>query len=230
MKTRKFAYKETVLNIKSDKDVFDGLAKEVFFQRKQLERYMEQNPEFGISLEPFETTGNAPEIARIMADSAKIFGIGPMAAVAGTLAELVAKKGIELGARKILIENGGDICMYAEGDDEFVVKIYAGDSTPNIGFKVKPNGFSGVCTSSASVGHSISFGESDATVVAAKSAAVADAAATAIGNVVKGGVEESVRRGVEFAKKFTDKIDGALIIRGGSIGRLGKLPEMIEID
>lgn len=94
-----------------------------------------------------------------------------------------------------------------------------------IGFKVKPLGFLGICTSSSSVGHSISFGKSDATIVLAESSAIADAAATSIGNSAV-----SVESGLEFAKKFMKIIDGVMIINKEKVGKLGRLPEIIELE
>jgi hypothetical protein len=236
MITRKFYHKETVMNIKADIDIIDKLIEETLFQRKQLERYIQKNPFFYSSYEPVEVEKNAPGIVKEMAEAGKLCDVGPMAAVAGAIAEFSVRKGIELGAKKIIIENGGDICCYMDlendenENDEFIIKIFSGNSkiSNKIGFKLKPEGILGICTSSASVGHSISFGESDSVTVISKNTLVADAAATAIGNAVKGEVVESVQKGIEFAKKLP--IDGVMIIREGHIGTYGKLPEIIEID
>lgn len=242
MITKSFKYKETILNIKSDVDVGDELIREVLFQRKQLEHYIQKNPYFYSSYEPIEVDKNAPEIVKKMAKAGMLCGVGPMAAVAGAISEFCVRRGIELGSKKILVENGGDICCYApedngeyndnddNTDNEFIIKIFSGNSkiSNKIGFRVKPAGILGICTSSASVGHSISFGESDAVTVFAKNTFVADAAATAIGNEVKGEIAESVEKGIEFAKKLP--VDGVMIIRGDYIGTYGELPEIVEID
>ncbi|ODS41086.1 hypothetical protein BEH94_08545 [Candidatus Altiarchaeales archaeon WOR_SM1_SCG] len=227
MITRKFLHKETVLNIKVDIDIIDELIEEVLFQRKQLEHYIQKNPYFYCSYEPVEVEKNAPGIVKRMAEAGKLCGVGPMAAVAGTISELCARRGIELGAVKILIENGGDICCCGS---EFIIKIFSGDAgiSNKIGFKVKPGEILGICTSSQTVGHSVSFGESDAVVAISKNTSVADAAATAVGNAVKGEVAESVQKGIELAKKLP--VEGVMIIRGEYIGTYGKLPEIVEIE
>ena len=109
-------------------------------------------------------------------------------------------------------------------------KIFSGNSkiSNKIGFKLKPKGILGICTSSQSVGHSVSFGESDAVVAISKNTSVADAAATAIGNAVQGEVAESVQRGIELAEKLP--VEGVMIIREEHVGTYGKLPEIIEIE
>ena len=235
MITKSFKYKETILNIKVDVDVGDELIREVLFRRKQLEHYIQKNPYFYSSYEPVEVDKNAPEIVKKMAEAGMLCSVGPMAAVAGAISELCVRRGIELGSKKILVENGGDICCYIsenndDADNEFIIKIFSGNSkiSNKIGFQVKPRGILGICTSSASVGHSISFGESDAVTVFAKNTFVADAAATSIGNEVKGEIAESVEKGIEFAKKLP--VDGVMIIRGDYIGTYGELPEIVEID
>ena len=236
----KFQHKETVLNIKVDIDIIDELIEEALFCRKQLEHYIQKNPNFYSSYEPVEIEKNAPEIVKRMAEAGKLCNVGPMAAVAGTISEFCVRRGIEIGAEKILVENGGDICSYLSRDDnknnennennEFIIKIFSGNSknSNKIGFKLKQKGILGICTSSQSVGHSVSFGESDAVVAVSKNTSIADAAATAIGNAVKGEVAESVQKGIELAKKLP--IEGVMIIRKERIGTFGKLPEIIEIE
>ena len=223
----RFSYKETNLNIKLDRDILDELIGEIIFHRKQLEEYIRENPGFVSALEP--VNANGCEIVKLMAKAAKIAGVGPMAAVAGAISELGAKKAVELNSGWVLIDNGGDIAMY--GDKEFAVQIYAGCSelSNKLGFKIIPKHFCGICTSSSSVGHSISFGYADAVVVIAKSAAIADATTTAIGNKVVGdSINESIKNALKFAKKI-EEIDGVLIIREDEIGMWGNLPEIIEI-
>ncbi len=232
MITHKFLHKETAINIKVDIDINDELIKEILFRRKQLEHYIQKNPYFYSSYQPVDVEKNAPVIVKVMADAGIVCGVGPMASVAGTISELAVRKGIELGAKSILVENGGDIsCYNSEGTyQEFIVKIFSGNSglSNKIGLKLKPRGILGVCTSSASVGHSISFGNSDSVTVISKNTAVADACATAIGNVVKGKPEVAVNCGIEYAKKLP--VDGVIIICRGYVGTYGELPEIVEID
>jgi ApbE superfamily uncharacterized protein (UPF0280 family) len=226
MYAEEFEYRDTILKVKCDKDIGDFVRKFIVEKRQEIEAYIARDRGFQTSFEPVKLKENPPEIAKIMADAAKPAGVGPMAAVAGAVSELLVREAVKKGAKRIIAENGGDICLY--GDHDFVIQIFAGKSplSNKIGFSLNPGNKSyGVCTSSASVGHSISLGKSDAVTVFAKSAAVADAFATAIGNRV-----EEVEDGIKFAKKFVGKeIDGVVIIKGEKIGKIGKVPEFLKL-
>jgi ApbE superfamily uncharacterized protein (UPF0280 family) len=120
-----------------------------------------------------------------MAEAASIAGVGPMAAVAGAVASFL---GQVLGScsREVIVENGGDI--YLRSAHERVVAVFAGDSpfSYKIGLRVKPEDTpAGICTSSGTVGHSLSFGNADAVVIKGESAILADAVATQAGNLIK---------------------------------------------
>jgi ApbE superfamily uncharacterized protein (UPF0280 family) len=78
----------------------------------------------------------------------------------------------------------------------------------------------GVCTSSGTVGHSLSFGCADACCVKSGSAALADAAATAIGNIVKS--EKDIQNGLTTGMKI-EGVLGIVIIIGGQLGAAGDI-------
>jgi hypothetical protein len=78
----------------------------------------------------------------------------------------------------------------------------------------------GICTSSGTVGHSLSFGKSDAVCVLSKSAALADAAATAVGNIVR--EKKDIERGLERGKEI-EGVSGVLIIVGEKMGAWGDI-------
>ena len=78
----------------------------------------------------------------------------------------------------------------------------------------------GICTSSGMVGHSLSYGKADAVTVVSKSTPLADAAATAIGNVIK--QPSDIPKGIEMAKR-TDGLKGVVIITGDSLGLWGEI-------
>src|SRR5512135_9077 len=186
--------KETDLFILADKDLTALALEEVLKHRHQLEAYIARHPEFLRSLSPVRLLPGAPESARRMAEAAGIAGVGPMAAVAGTFSELVGEA-LLAESRQAIVENGGDI--FIKTDSERTVSIYAGDSpiTGKVGLKIKPGDTPvGVCTSSAKVGPSLSLGVAHAACVLSRSTALADAAATAVGNAVKseGDVEKAL--------------------------------------
>ncbi len=221
-----FEYKDTILKVRCDKDISDLVKKFIVEKRQELDTYIARDKEFQISFEPVSVPKSAPEITKIMAAAAEKAGVGPMAAVAGAVSKLLVEEAVKKGAKWVIAENGGDICVY--GDHDFVIQVYAGKSplSNKIGFSLNPGEKTyGICTSSASVGHSISLGKADAVTVFARSAAVADAFATAIANHV-----DKVEDGIEFAKKFVGKdIDGTVIIKGETVGKIGKTPELLKI-
>jgi ApbE superfamily uncharacterized protein (UPF0280 family) len=223
---RKLIFKESKLFLKIDGERFFDIAYSCLLRnRVELEEYIALHPIFQSSLEPLEVEGGALGVVELMADAAKKTGVGPMAAVAGALAELMLEEVVGEGCRFAIIENGGDIAMKVDRPAKVVV--YAGSSpfSGKIGFEVMPDDTPlGVCTSSGTVGHSISFGNADAAVAFADSAALADAAATAIGNTVKS--ERDVKEAAEFAKRLP--ISGAIVIKGRSIAACGRIPKIIK--
>ena len=223
---RKLAFKESKLFLKIDGEKFFDIAHSSLLKnRAELEEYIAMHPIFQSTLEPLEVGMDSALVVRLMAEAARKTGVGPMAAVAGALAELMLGKVSRAGCRFAIIENGGDIAMKVDRPAKVV--IYAGSSpfSGRIGFEVMPEDTPiGICTSSGTVGHSISFGNADAAVALADGAALADAAATAIGNTVK--TVRDVKKGVEFAK--TLPIRGAVVIKGDRVAAWGKVPRIVK--
>ncbi|MEW6616645.1 MAG: UPF0280 family protein [Thermodesulfobacteriota bacterium] len=217
--------KETDLYIGASKDLGREARDAVLKYRYQIEEYIRRFPEFQKSLIPLPLDPFAPKIIRAMIEASSLAGTGPMAAVAGTISEFVGKE--LLGrSEEIIVENGGDI--FLKTSSKISVGIYAGASplSNRIGIKINPEDTPlGVCTSSGTVGHSISFGRADAVTVVSKSALLADAAATSVGNLVKD--KGDFARALEFAAKI-DGILGGLIILGKEMAVYGKV-ELIEI-
>lgn len=215
---KKISYEESIINFNLDDEVdYFELFSYLIYLRKSIEDYIQQNFFFGHSFEPVDVDDCAPEIVRLMSHSSKIAGVGPMASVAGSISELLARKTISLGCCSGAIDNGGDIALF--GDREFKIKIYASKSNFSNKYavnipKIGRNKILGICTSSASVGHSISFGESDATTVIAESPAAADAFATALGNIAN---KDNIETVIEKAKKIRE-IKGVCIIAKDKMG------------
>lgn len=188
-------------------------------------------PEFRWSLEPLRLKGEYPRVIELMLRAAEVADVGPFAAVAGSISQIAAEAAHEAGAKNVLMENGGDIAII--GDREFRVGIYAGGAgtSGKIGFLVRMEDLPvGICTSSGTVGHSVSLGQADAVVAVANEASVADAAATSIANAVRGAdIESSIERGLDWGHDIPE-IRGCLIVRGGHIGTSGKLLELIRVS
>jgi ApbE superfamily uncharacterized protein (UPF0280 family) len=218
--------KETDLYIRAKSNLQRKALRLVLKYRQQLERYVEKNPAFQTSLEPVKVPQSAPVIVRDMAEAGMKAGVGPMAAVAGAIAEGVGKGLLEFSP-EIIVENGGDIFLRIL--KKRVVGIYAGGSslTGKIGLEISPQDTPlGVCTSSGTVGHSLSYGKADAVVVAAASAALADAAATSICNRVR--QPKNIDKALEFARGIGG-LKGVVIIIGNDIGVWGAV-KLCEIS
>ncbi len=227
MKEFRLEYRNSKIRILCDKNLKNQATEELKKNYNELERYIQRDPFFLTSYEPVSLLDNAPRIARIMANASKRASVGPMASVAGAFSEIIGDFLLRNGAEEVVVENGGDIFLRLRS--EKTVGIYAGDSafSERIGFRIMPEETPlAICTSSGSVGHSVSFGDSDSVTVVAESCSLADSAATSVGNSVKG--ENAIEKGIKRAKKIQG-IDGILIIRGDELGSYGKIPEIIEV-
>jgi len=212
--------KETDLYIRASSDLKRKAHRLVLKYRQQLESYIERHPAFLTSLEPLAVGNDAPLIVIEMAEAATRVGVGPMAAVAGAIAEFVGKELLE-SSPEIIVENGGDI--YLQSSTDRLIGIYAGESplTGKVGLEIRGKDTPvGICTSSGTVGHSLSHGRADAVIALSKSTALADAAATAIGNVIKS--TNDIPRGIELAISIK-RLTGVIIIKDDKIGLWGKV-------
>ena len=210
--------KETDLLVLSDRDIAAAVRDVVMTQRDRLERYIDRFPEFKSSLRPLVVSDTAPAIVRAMARAGQAAGVGPMAAVAGAVCEFVAE-GVGDEVRELILENGGD--LYVATSRERIVGIYAGEGARGgaLGLRVKAESTPiGICTSSGRIGHSLSLGDAAAATVLARSSALADAAATAVGNRVRG--RDGVREGLAAARDIPGVL-GVVVIRDGRLGVWG---------
>ena len=191
---------ETDLQIYSDIDLKDEIKKSVEDFRKILTDYIEKYPEFNLSLYPVKILPDDNDFIKHMKDASRKLNVGPMATVAGAISHYVGDI-YRNRARTLIIENGGDI--YISSDEDRVVLIDSGKS--RFGNKLnitieKENLPMGICTSSGKMGHSLSFGKSDAVVVISKDTLLADATATAVGNFINN--PKDIEKGIEFIKKI----------------------------
>ena len=214
------AVKETDLCIWARHDLREKTLSAVLRYRGQLERYIRRYPLFRTALEPFCIQDDAPSIVKAMSLAAKKVSVGPMASVAGAIAEYVGKDLLAFSP-EVVVENGGDIFLRLERKK--MIGIYSGQSPLNreVSLEIRPEETPmGICTSSGMLGHSFSFGRADAVVALAHSAALADASATAIGNQVK--EVSDVKKGIEFSKRI-DGLKGVVIIKDDKMEVYGKV-------
>jgi len=211
---------ETDLYIAADKNLYREAMGAVFKYRRDIEIYIEENPLFETSLAPIDVSITAPLIVKEMALAAREVDVGPMAAIAGAIAEFVGKDLLEY-SKEMIVENGGDIFLKTAKPRR--IGIHAGKSplSEKLVIVISPSQTPlGVCTSAGTVGHSLSFGRADAVVVLSKNTCLADAAATAIGNKVQG--VEDIEEGLSFARGIKD-ILGVLIIKDNKMGVWGEI-------
>ena len=220
----KVVVKETDLFVHAKKNLSD-LTKELIIKyRGYIEAYICRQPVFAQTLIPWPEKGPVPAIIQDMILASQKAGVGPMAAVAGAIAEYVGQGLLEnsdQNADQLIVENGGD--LFIKISHPITVGIYAGKSplSMRLGIKFQPNKNPlGVCTSSGRIGHSMSMGKSDAVCVVSNSCCLADAAATAIGNLVQS--EKDIQQAIGFGKKI-DGVTGIIIIIGKEMGLWGSL-------
>ena len=177
--------KETDLWVSADTNLQKETRDMVFDCRHQLETYINSHPEFTTTLSAWPEDPYAPRLVKEMIDVTRNLGVGPMASVAGAIAKYVGA-GLLKFSEQVIVENGGDI--YLKANQPITVSIFAGTSplSEHFGLLIPVKHMPlGVCSSSATVGHSLSMGAADAVCILSPSAALADGAATAIGNRIK---------------------------------------------
>lgn len=215
---------ESDLYVLAEKELREETEKFVSFYRAQIESYILIDPLFKVTLEPHKVKENAPQIVKEMAFWSGKAGVGPMASVAGAISEFVGKELLKY-TPQIIIENGGDIFISTKKERK--IAIFAGESpwSNRIGILIPPNSTLGVCTSSGTVGPSLSFGKADAVVIVSKSSLFSDALATAVGNIIK--KPEDIELGLGFASNFPEVIH-VVIVMGKHLGVWGNL-KLIEL-
>jgi ApbE superfamily uncharacterized protein (UPF0280 family) len=189
--------------------------------RADIEDQIRRQPLFLESLSPLPMPLRPKPVVRAMIEATAKWSVGPMASVAGAVAQVVGE-GLLRWTPEVIVENGGDI--YLKMDRPVEMGLYAGRDSPFTGevkLRVNPGGKSlGVATSSGTVGHSLSFGRADAVVTVADDAVLADAAATAVGNRVS--TPDDVER-VLNQERARGLLRGLLITIGGRMGAYGDI-------
>lgn len=231
-----FSYKNAHYRAASDR--MDIIQRSIRRLRGQLEAYITGRPAFLRALDPLADPpeADAPEIVGLMLRAARKTGVGPMAAVAGAIAEASAVAALSAGAEYAVVDNGGDIYIGAlsrEAGFPYLVGLYpfSPEGAPPSPFMELAFALSredlpmAICSSSSKMGHSLSFGDCDLAVVFSSDAALADAAATAACNGVKtlAEVDEVLERLVSITG-----IRGVVIIKDGHLGMAGSVPELVR--
>lgn len=212
--------KETDLMILAQADLSVESREVIIQERQQLEAYIKRHPDFLSTLAPHPPDLYAPPLVRDMIRAAAAAGVGPMAAVAGAIAARVGQALLAF-TDEVIVENGGDIFMHLRGPA--TVSLFAGRSplSHKLGLKILPEAETwGVCTSSGTVGHSLSLGRADAACVVAPDTALADACATALGNRVTDAA--AINEALDWVGGIPG-LTGALVVVGEHLGVWGRI-------
>jgi ApbE superfamily uncharacterized protein (UPF0280 family) len=224
-KTAKYQVKETIVTVIADEACHPACLAAIRRARADLELFIARDPFFQSTLEPYDCGASAPAIVRRMCDVTAQVNVGPMAAVAGAIAESAVDAMARAGATYALVDNGGDIALL--NDEVVTIGIYAGESPiKGLALEIPPRDrILGICTSSGTVGPSISFGNADAALIVSDDVALADAAATALGNRITD--EKSLASAFDFLNEVPG-VAGALGIIGDRMATYGKLPKIVK--
>lgn len=216
---------ETDLWIAADLDLSGRALDSINAHRSVIEEYIEAHPAFAATLKVWEQPVPPGSIVARMVDASGAVGIGPMASVAGSIAEAVARDLIGHTTR-VMVENGGD--LYMIGGPACSVGLWAGPSplSGRVAIAVDPSEGVAVCTSSGTVGPSLSLGRADAASVVSPSGALADAAATELGNRIRN--VDDMEKALNWALSVTG-VTGAVVIMGETIGAKGQV-ELVSLD
>lgn len=224
-----FQLKETNCTILSDEEgAISKATSSIRYHRKELEKYIRNHPEFLYSLQPVPVK-DGPLIVRLMAEASEKAKVGPMAAVAGVFADLAVKDMTLAGSKVAVVENGGEVS--AVSNTPIDIALLAGDSplSKQIGFRLEEFPV-GVATSSGLFSHALSFGEAEAATVFAENAGLADAVATAVGNLIKGHDRRgAIERGIMEALSI-EGVRGVFILYKGIAGKAGQVPQIIKVS
>ncbi len=225
--TSRLEIQETAVTIAADRTYIASAVDAIKVARRDIERQIRKDRFFLTTLEPYDAKQCTSKVTERMCRASEMAGVGPMAAVAGAIAQTALETMMAEGCSHAWVDNGGDIALMLGSPVTLEVFTTPGSAKTfafNLRATQKPVG---ICSSSGRLGHSISFGDSDIALVLADDAVIADAFATALGNEVK--TKESLR--VCFDKlKGVGAVRGGLVMIDGEAAVYGSVPELVEVE
>lgn len=225
MRTR-FQYMETILTVVCDDGMESHIPDGVFEARSIVERKIAEDPFFGITYDPYPVSERDDPLIQRMCRASELAGVGPMAGVAGAVALRTAEKLIEAGSSVAIVENGGDIAFLSKKPS--AIGIFADHPVlTDMAFLMESDHITGICSSSRTVGPSVSLGNSGISTVFSDDVILADCCATALGNLVKD--EGSLQGSVERIGSI-DGVKGCMACCGDKVAVFGDIPEIVPAD
>lgn len=225
--TAKLEIEETAATIGAEREYIDAAVEAIKTARTQIERQVRRDRFFLTTLEPYDPPPDSGSVVRRMCDAARAAGVGPMATVAGVIAQEALEAMVSLGCTHGWVDNGGDIAILA-GRPVTIEVFHEPGSAGAFALELeKTERTLGICSSSGTLGHSISFGNADVVVAIAEGAALADALATAIGNRVSG--PASLR---DCFRPFVGLpgFVGGIAMAKGEVAMHGTIPTLVEVE
>ena len=221
-----FEIGETAVTVISDERYIRTAEQAVFDARDIILRKISEDPFFRTTFDPYPVSEDDDDLIQRMCQASNIAGVGPMAGVAGAVAVFAVERMVSEGADYAIVENGGDIAMKIDRD--VTVGVFQDDERfRDIAFKVKKRGgIFGICSSSAKVGPSVSFGNSSISTVFSDDVILADACATALGNMIRDSEMSSALE--DIGKR--DGVEGCVCISDGLMAMFGDVPELIRAE
>jgi len=216
---------ESDLHVSARSDLSTRAAEALAAVRALIESHMRARPEFGTSLVPLPPDPAAPGVISRMLEAGRLAGTGPMAAVAGAVSGAVGRA-LMASSPDVIVENGGD--LFVAGCQPRLCAVFAGESKLSMKLGVRVPAAEqglGVCTSSGTVGPSLSRGRADAALVISADECLADAAATELGNRVR--AREDLESAIGWVRGV-EGVAGALAILGEDLAAWGEI-ELVEI-
>lgn len=222
-----FEFRETAVTIEAAEEYIPMAEEAMLDARAHIEDYIAQDEFFRTTFDPYPLRTNMSAVVKRMCVASEKANVGPMATVAGAIAEEAVLRMVKAGCNHCLVDNGGDIAMRTSRS--VTVGLYAGEAQPQyLGLEIPASrGLLGICTSSGTVGPSISLGIADLATVIAPDVALADACATKLGNMVRDDDPMTLERALRMVLKVKG-VQGALIMVNGRLGMGGDVPRLVR--
>jgi len=227
MKRIHFEVGETAVTVISDEEFLQAAKDAIFDAREIILSKIQEDPYFKVSFEPIAVDNSDDDLIKRMCNASILANVGPMAGVAGAIAVYAVEKMCIAGSKYAIVENGGDIALSI--DREVTVGLFANDPKfEDLAFKIpKINGITGICSSSGLVGPSVSFGNSGICTVFSDDVVLADACATALGNLVVRGESKEMSSALESIGNITG-VNGCVVYCNGLFAMYGDVPELVR--
>ncbi len=221
-----FEFRETILSIVCEPDFLRVAEDAVFEARRLIEDKVAQDEFFRITYDSYSIQSDDDPLIQRMCKASELSGVGPFAGVAGAVAVHAVERMKEAGASYAIVENGGDIAFYSP--EPRLIGLFADHPVlKDVAFSIWSDDITGICSSSAKIGPSVSLGNSNVCTVFSDDVILADCCATLLGNRVTD--EESLPDALEYVGSISG-VKGCLACIGGKVAMFGEVPEMVEAD